>query len=1688
MAAATKNYPVKFVWDHGGSEVFLSIKNPQGDNRTMAVPFHHYGHHEVTLMLPVGRFEYRYLVDGTWRYDEDLPALKIERTKYNNMIKVKAPTLNEVQWNKTPRPENLQRAKAKVKQQKTRKYKKPTDEVTWSGCRTPFEDTSCRDEFMSEQLWTEEHIQASSPEKESPQVKLASEEKVDKVLSASESTIMSDDVTDNNTDNLPDLEEAFSRETGKKTDKHPVFLTELDPTSIGTDPDLMSQGTDIEDTLEDPEDIDLLMEPKPAQSSNPGGNMFEFANLFSSNLCENLVQEAIKVAATKRNEIRPQIQILIEEILEDEDQEFNDSTFKTKRSDSFVRATEELTDMLTSDLMGNIQRTPISKELLVQTICEHKESHGTAITGSVKADQLANHLAKMRKSQKSEMTTIENDNEISQELTQRPEAKDTDKTEAQDGINEGQNAKRDDNSSSNMSVKVTNLDQVEIMKDAEDAVVVNQEQQFSSKVKKPKIIYKHNIIYMDQARVFPENQTISEESYALGQAESENDNLSNDSGLSSKTVDRVKTEESKSHPSSIKQSLFKNGNSDQSNQDRQEVDVANASSENEIDDDLMTTSSAPNGNKQSAQDMEIIQNRPPPPPPPTIIIDEVALDDTNADFSDEEDFIPPTNEVVAKIKFSIKETTTSVQDEFNDNDVQVPLIQEHNTPQNEDKSLDKDKSTDPDVPEIEDPSSQSNDQDSSIDNDKSKVENSASKLDNSDIETKETNLKYEQSDSNSNPDDDQFAPGSILPANKTKDIEGESGLTDDEQVEKAQKTTSKYKQSDLSSENNDQNDTPSGSPVPTKVRETNGETSFAEGEQAHTDDPSNETVTGTKEAANKDTEKTERSLDHPTQSNENIRNDQSQELSSDDWEDLGVELTLDKAPPQRPNNSPQGQFVDERIPVEEPLCQEVFIAPLYGNKPNQEEPFHGLNIPVEEPICDVMEVALCYETGNNSTESLKELIDQYHVSAMTEAELQISNSQSTVVNGDSGGGKDYDADEEVDGQNELQKSASKSKFLEEIKQKKGDKPEAKESSKSTLRRKKKERQERSRGARPTLATKPKRSRSAGDRSSQAFNGKSGTPLPNIENVSIPSHRKVNPYEDMPKKLDEVFGKIRAEKVEAVAPVSQPEERVAVYFETGDYSVSGMNEAVKLKPTDLKTKKTSHKSRPKIEQNGKHTKPKDQDNPPEPPVADLIQIEEPLVEPPLVMEPQQSDPHTPIPEIPNEEPSEVVEQPLDTNVLETDDAPTLADDVNNVDESSSAQTEIEMLELPPTEDEKLEESGDLNATLEIPDNLEPPRIGINGFERMGRLILQAAFECGLEIQAINDPFIAANFMVYGLKYEVAHSNKTYHKEEMAVRQSPTGQLMVNGKSIHVFECRDSAKIPWEEAGVNYVIETSEALQSAIEAQRHLRSPFRGMKRPKPESITDQPKPHSVVYGGCHHVILASPANDAPLYAVGVNDHKFDPNERIRSHVSPTASALLPILKLLDDSFGLISCSFTLLKSIRVGDSKSIKCPSLGPSSHSKVIKWDFTENLVPIGLNLVSEELVRVIPKLGGKVSGICVYVPTPDVSMLDLTISLKHESDQIYRDVCLKLKEAAEGPLRNVLRYCMKQSDDNPASSVFASDTHSAVVDAKSGTQITRNVVKLVVWFDNDYGFANRIIDLVTKSHILKQRERVSFV
>ena len=337
-------------------------------------------------------------------------------------------------------------------------------------------------------------------------------------------------------------------------------------------------------------------------------------------------------------------------------------------------------------------------------------------------------------------------------------------------------------------------------------------------------------------------------------------------------------------------------------------------------------------------------------------------------------------------------------------------------------------------------------------------------------------------------------------------------------------------------------------------------------------------------------------------------------------------------------------------------------------------------------------------------------------------------------------------------------------------------------------------------------------------------------------------------------------------------------------------------------------------------------------------------------------------------------------------------------------------ELEPVAPAPEEDEPIAEEAHRESIS--PSKLLPPKLGINGFERIGMLVLRAALENGLDVKAINDPFIPVHYMVYMLKFDIAHSHKKFHKKEMQVRESPTGGLIVNGRVIHVFDEKDVTKIPWDLAGVNYVVEGSEALSSVGEARNHLRSTKKGMRikhiieeeekrRAEPDLIPEDASPgdpYALRYGGCKNVVIAGPSADAPLFAVGVNEDTMTTAHVIKSHVSPAASALLPVLHILHKNFGIKLCSYTLLKSTKgATNSSTMKCPNLGPNAHTKSVKWDFSENLVPAPLPKLEEEVYRVMPSLHGKLGGMCVYVPTPEVSMFDLTIQMDKESDTLYR-------------------------------------------------------------------------------------------
>ncbi len=186
-----------------------------------------------------------------------------------------------------------------------------------------------------------------------------------------------------------------------------------------------------------------------------------------------------------------------------------------------------------------------------------------------------------------------------------------------------------------------------------------------------------------------------------------------------------------------------------------------------------------------------------------------------------------------------------------------------------------------------------------------------------------------------------------------------------------------------------------------------------------------------------------------------------------------------------------------------------------------------------------------------------------------------------------------------------------------------------------------------------------------------------------------------------------------------------------------------------------------------------------------------------------------------------------------------------------------------------------------------------------------------------------------------------------------------------------------------------------------------------------------------YPGCRRVFLSSPscsASGAPLFAVGANDSSSASDALVRAHVSPAAAAILPVLRVLHEALGGVrSCSYTLLKSVRTANN-AIKGPDLGPNTHAQSSRWDFSENLVPSRLPDLDAEVLRVMPCLTGRFGGNCVYAPTPEVSLFDLTLRLGETREHLYRDACLAVKQACEGgALRGVVRYCMKMSEENSA-------------------------------------------------------------
>merc|ERR1712228_877567 len=324
-----------------------------------------------------------------------------------------------------------------------------------------------------------------------------------------------------------------------------------------------------------------------------------------------------------------------------------------------------------------------------------------------------------------------------------------------------------------------------------------------------------------------------------------------------------------------------------------------------------------------------------------------------------------------------------------------------------------------------------------------------------------------------------------------------------------------------------------------------------------------------------------------------------------------------------------------------------------------------------------------------------------------------------------------------------------------------------------------------------------------------------------------------------------------------------------------------------------------------------------------------------------------------------------------------------------------------------------------------------KVGINGFGRIGRLVCRAAFDHpDIEVVAVNDPFIDLDYMVYMFKYDSTHGR---YKGEVT---KGDGCLMIDGKKITVFNSMNPAEIPWSTAGAEYIVESTGVFTTIDKASAHFK-------------------------GGAKKVIISAPSADAPMFVCGVNLEKYSSDMKVVSNASCTTNCLAPVAKVMHDNFEILEGLMTTVHAT-TATQKTVD----GPSAKDWRGGRGAAQNIIPSSTG-AAKAVGKVIPELNGKLTGMAFRVPTPNVSVVDLTVRLNKETS--YEEICAKIKEAANGPMKGVLEY----TEDQVVSTDFVGDTHSSIFDAKAGIMLSSTFVKLVSWYDNEYGYSNRVIDLI---------------
>ncbi|MDR2090223.1 MAG: type I glyceraldehyde-3-phosphate dehydrogenase [Clostridiales bacterium] len=325
-----------------------------------------------------------------------------------------------------------------------------------------------------------------------------------------------------------------------------------------------------------------------------------------------------------------------------------------------------------------------------------------------------------------------------------------------------------------------------------------------------------------------------------------------------------------------------------------------------------------------------------------------------------------------------------------------------------------------------------------------------------------------------------------------------------------------------------------------------------------------------------------------------------------------------------------------------------------------------------------------------------------------------------------------------------------------------------------------------------------------------------------------------------------------------------------------------------------------------------------------------------------------------------------------------------------------------------------------------------KIGINGFGRIGRLVFRAAAaNPGVQVVGINDPFIDLDYMKYMLKYDSIHGQ---FKGEISDKD---GKLVVNGKEVAVFAEKDPAAIKWADCGAEYIAEATGVFTDIAGASAHFT-------------------------GGAKKVVITAPSKDAPMFVMGVNNAAYKKDMAVISNASCTTNCLAPLAKVINDNFGLTEGLMSTIHST-TATQKTVDGPSKKDWRGGRAA----ANNIIPSSTG-AAKAVGKVIPELNGKLTGMSFRVPTLDVSVVDLTCKLAKETT--YDEIKTAVKKAAETTLKGILDY----TEDAVVSTDFIGNANTSIFDANAGIMLNPTFVKLVAWYDNEWGYSNKVVDLIS--------------